>query len=75
MLPAEIISRKFSKIEKNVNSDNLVNLPSFENFFKAIFWIIKNFGYVCKKRKKVKSRRIRSTNELIKMELITQGRK
>ena len=75
MLPAEIISRKFSKIEKNVNSDNLVDLPSFENFFKAIFWIIKNFGHVCKKRKKVKSRRIRSTNELIKMELITQGRK
>jgi len=75
LLPAEMIARKFSKMEKYENSEQFLNLPSLSNIIKAIIWVLRNYGHVNTKRKKVNSRRVRSTNELIKMELITKRRK
>ncbi len=74
LLPAEMIARKFSKMEKYENSEQILNFPSLSNIIKAIIWILRNYGHVNDKRKKVNSRRVRSTNELIKMELITKRR-
>lgn len=38
--------------------------------FIVFFWMLKNLGYISKKRKQVNSKRIRTTKELIKMGLI-----
>ena len=47
-----------------------------KNFSKVnIMTLDGNYGYIIDKRKKVNLRRIRSTEELIKMDLITNRRK
>ena len=46
------------------------NTPSFKITMKAIGWIIKNLGYILKKRKKVNSDRKISTKKLIRLGLI-----
>jgi len=47
-------------------------LPSFGTLLRGVGWVLKNLKYVISKRKKVNSRRIISTKELLKKELITK---
>jgi len=47
-------------------------LPSIKIILKGIIWVLKNSGYIIHKRRKVNTKRIRSTKELIKMGLITK---
>ena len=50
------------------------SFPSFRFLIQGVNWILRNFKYVSKKRRQVNSQRIRSTNELVKLNLITKGR-
>lgn len=45
-------------------------LPSFRTVVRGILWTLKNWKYILEKRKQVNSTRVRSTEELIKMNLI-----
>jgi len=47
-------------------------LPSFGTIFHGLTWVLKNLNYVLAKRKKVNSRRVRSTKDLLKNGLITK---
>ncbi len=47
-------------------------LPSFGTVFRGLMWVLKNFKYVLVKRKKVNSRRARTTEELVQRGLITK---
>ena len=47
-------------------------LPSFGTVFRGLMWVLKNFKYVSVKRKKVNSRRSRTTEELVQRGLITK---
>jgi len=47
-------------------------LPSFGTVFRGLMWVLKNFKYVSVKRKKVNSRRARTTEELVQRGLITK---
>lgn len=47
-------------------------LPPFGIIFHGILWVLKNLRYVIAKRKKVNSRRIRSTKDLLEKNLITK---
>jgi hypothetical protein len=57
------------------NSNESTRRPSFSVIFQGLFWILRNLNYVRAKRKQVNSRRIRTTDELIKMGLITKSMK
>jgi hypothetical protein len=50
----------------------LIEYPSLWIILNASGWIIRNLNYVCKKRKQIESRRIRTTKDLIEMGLITK---
>jgi len=47
-------------------------LPSFGTVFRGLMWVLKNFKYVSVKRKKVNSRRARTTEDLVQRGLITK---
>ena len=64
--------RKFGFKGINDPPGEPVPRPPYSTIFKSMFWIIKNLGYVLKKHKKINSKRVRSTNDLIKMGLITK---
>ncbi len=66
-----IIKRIFGKsIIKDL--EDSPTLPSTKIMFRAVFWIMKNWNYIIKKRKKINSLRKLSTNDLIKRKLITK---
>jgi len=69
LLRATILKQDFKQISLE-DSKITFNPPSFIITLKAIGWLIKNFGYVLKKRKKVNSGRRISTKKLIQMGLI-----
>ncbi len=46
-------------------------LPPIKIMLKAISWVFRNWNYVSTKRKQLQTKRVRSTNELIKLNLIT----
>ena len=48
-------------------------LPTFRTAFRGIIWVLKNVGHILEKRKKVNSKRIRSTKDLINIGLITRA--
>ena len=52
------------------NLDQNQPLPSFKLVVRGIFWTFKNWKYISNKRKKVNSMRVRSTEELMKLNLI-----
>lgn len=68
------LMKKFGMTVKNTPVEGFKGKatgPSLlKTLFLVFFWMIKNFGYISEKRKRVNSRRIRSTKELIRMELI-----
>jgi len=47
-------------------------LPSFRIIIRGVMWIMKNMNYVLAKRKKVNSRRVRTTKDLLNKGLITR---
>jgi len=47
-------------------------LPPFKTILKGIGWVLKNMNYVKAKRKKVNSRRVRTTKNLLEQGLITK---
>jgi GT2 family glycosyltransferase len=66
-----IFMRKFFKISVIKDPETSHPLPSFTTILSGFFWVIKNFKYVLKKRKEIKSKRIKSTNDLKKLGVIT----
>jgi len=48
--------------------------PTIKTVIHTVCWVTKNLGYILEKRSKVKSIRKRTTNELIKLGLITEKR-
>jgi len=52
------------------NNELFFSPPSTKIAMKGIWWVLKNFSYVLKKRKHVNSRRKKSTSDLISMNLI-----
>ena len=47
-------------------------LPSWIILLRGSLWVLKNLNYILSKRKKVNSKRVRSTKELIELNLITK---
>lgn len=72
-LGGAIIAKKFSRQFNEENSELFI-LPSFPIIIHAVKWIIKNYKHITTKRKKLNSQRVRSTNELINLGLITKNR-
>ncbi len=66
-----IFFNKFFRISEEDN-ESIPSLPSFQIIFRGAMWVLKNLRYVNAKRKKVNSRRVRSTRDLIKIGLITK---
>jgi len=52
-------------------SGKFIDFPSVTITLKALCWIVKNLSYIKEKRRWIKSKRVLSTNEAIKMGLIT----
>jgi len=52
--------------------EEIFPLPSIKTVFRGTMWVMKNLGYVLAKRKKVNSKRIRSTKDLLNLGLITK---
>jgi len=69
---AGMILTKKSVVPK-YNKENSFQLPSFFIAFRGLLWILGNLGYVLNKRKKVNSKRVRSTQDLMKLGLIKQS--
>lgn len=49
-------------------------LPTSKTIVQGIIWILKHFKYIQTKRKEVNSRRVRTTHDLINLELVTKIR-
>jgi len=45
-------------------------LPSLRIIMSGTFWVLKNFNYIIHRRKKINQKRIRTTRQLIKLDLI-----
>jgi len=67
-----VILRKLFRIQVVPDPEEAPPLPSFRTLLHGVGWVLKNFNYVTSKRKKVNSRRVRSTKDLMKKELITK---
>ena len=52
--------------------EEIFPFPSIKTLFRGIFWVMKNVNYVLAKRRKVNSRRVRSSKELKNLGLITK---
>jgi GT2 family glycosyltransferase len=63
--------RKFFGISVISDPEQSPPLPSVKMIFRGIFWIMRNHKYLIAKRKVVNSRRIRSTQDLMELGLIT----
>jgi len=71
-LGGAVIAKKFSRQFNEKNSE-LFTPPSFSIIIQAIKWTIKNFKHVTNKRKTLNSHRVKSTNDLINLGLITKN--
>lgn len=67
-----ILTKKIFGISLIENMDQRFKIPDLRTLIKACFWILKNTKNISKKRKKLKSRKVRTNNELRKMGLITK---
>jgi len=67
-----VLIKKLFRISLVPEQEQIFPLPSFGTLFHGVFWVFKNFRYVSAKRKVVKSRRVRSTKELMEMGLVTK---
>jgi len=67
-----VFMRKFFGVSVVSDPEESPPLPSTSTIFKSAWWVIKNLKYVSTKRKKVNSRRIRTTKDLLSKNLITK---
>ncbi|MHA7646492.1 glycosyltransferase family 2 protein [Nitrosopumilus sp. S4] len=65
-----IFMRRFFKIKVIDDPEISPPLPSLKIMISGSFWIVKNLGYVLKKRKKIQMHRVNSTQKLIELKLI-----
>ena len=67
-----IFFKKFFRISIVSDMDSRFDIPDFNTLFRASIWILKNSNKISNKRKILKSKQIRTNNELKKMGLITK---
>lgn len=67
-----IIMRKLFGISVIKDPEKSLLLPSFGTISRSMIWVLKNFRYVLTKRRIIKSRRVMSTKDLVKLGLITK---
>jgi len=67
-----ILFRQTFGISLVSDREQIFPLPSLKILFRGISWVLKNMKYVLAKRKKVNSRRVRSSKDLMKLGLITK---
>ena len=65
-----LLLRKSTGISVIHDSQEFAPLPSFGILIRGLIWPLKNFKYVLEKRKKVNSRRVVSTKNLLEKKLI-----
>jgi len=66
------IMRKLFGISVIKDAEKSRPLPSFGTIIHGMVWILKNLQYVLNKRRIIKSRRVVSTKDLVKLGLITK---
>lgn len=66
------LMRKFFGISIIKDPEQNTPLPSFKIILHGMLWILKNSKYVITKRRQVNSRRVRSTDDLIKKGVVTK---
>lgn len=64
--------RKIFGVSVMKEREAIETLPSFTIIFKSLSWIIKNSNYISKKSEWINSKRVRSTNDLIDLGVITK---
>jgi len=64
------ISRKIFRIKLIEDPEEVGPLPSFTIIFKGSFWILKNFFTIIKYRRQINSKRVITTKQLRKMNLV-----
>jgi len=67
-----ITMRKIFGVSVIKDPEQSPSLPPFKVILRGLIWILQNLKYIANKRKIINSRRVRSTNELAKMGLITR---
>jgi len=67
-----VLARKLFKVDVVPDPEESLPLPSFGILLHGVGWVFKNISYVTSKRKEVNSRRVVSTNDLLKKQLITK---
>ena len=67
-----ILVRQTFGISLVPDREQLFPLPSLKILFSGVSWVLKNMKYVLAKRKKVNSRRVRSSKDLMNLGLITK---
>jgi len=67
-----ILIRKLFGVSVVPDPEQSIPLPSFGTLLRSVGWVLRNINYVTSKRKKVNSRRVISTKDLLKKELITK---
>jgi len=67
-----ILFRQTFGISLVSDREQIFPLPSLKILFHGISWVLKNMKYVLAKRKKVNSRRVRSSKDLMNLGLITK---
>ncbi len=66
----ELLARKLFNSSIIPEIEHNSPLPSSKIILKALFWIIKNYNYISNKTKKVNTKRVTTTNDLVKLDLI-----
>jgi len=67
-----ILFRQTFGISLVADREQIFPLPSLKILFCGLSWVLKNMKYVLAKRKKVNSRRVRSSKDLMNLGLITK---
>ncbi len=67
-----ILFRQTFGISLVADREQIFPLPSLKILFCGLLWVLKNMKYVLAKRKKVNSRRVRSSKDLMNLGLITK---
>jgi len=69
-----VLLRKIFRISIIKDLEQSLPLPTSKTIIQGIIWILKHFKYIRTKRNEVNSRRVRTTSDLINLELVTKIR-
>ena len=67
---SELLTRKLFNRSVLPEIEHNLSLPSSKIIFKAMIWVIKNYNYISNKKKQLNSKRVRTTKDLVKLDLI-----